>query len=78
MRMNIDLAEAGTAPNLNDSCACVEKPLLAFAVALLDDSAEVIDRVRWILNRQRTRALFRRQAFLERELGVFLLRPWAC
>jgi hypothetical protein len=73
VRMNIDLAEAATVANLNDSCACVEKPLFAFAIALLDDSAKVIDGVGCILNCQRAGSVFGRQALLERELGVFPL-----
>jgi hypothetical protein len=71
--MNIDLAEAAATANLDDSGPCVEKPLFTFAIAFLDDSAEVIDGVGRILNCQRAGSLVRRQAFLERELGILFL-----
>jgi hypothetical protein len=53
MGMNIYPTKAAGIANLDDSSACVDKPLFAFSVALLDDSVEIVYGVRLILNRQR-------------------------
>ncbi len=74
VRMNIYLAKLVVSTDLDDAGTGVDKPLFTLSVALLDDPVEVIDGVGLIFNCQRAGSLFCWQAFLERVLGVFLLR----
>ena len=58
--------------------ARIDELLLAFAVTLPDDSVNVIDGMRRILDCQRAGSFFCGQALLECELGKFLLCSWTC
>ena len=76
--VNIDFAELAASTNLDDARAGVNKPLLALAVAFLDDAVEVVHAVRLVFNRQGSGPLVGGQAFLQGELGVFLASPRTC
>jgi len=76
--VNIDLPELAASTNLDDARAGVDKPLFTFSVAFLDDSVEIVYRVRLILNRQGSAPLIGGRTFLQCEVGVFLAGPRSC